>query len=76
MLHQTVDGKTVTALPSLFKLKVAFLAAGLVSLALSVTLWFTGSREEGIFVGLWVPAIHSLGALVLSGERMDDRSGK
>lgn len=76
MLHQTMDGKTVSALPPLLKIKAAFLAAGLVSLALSVTLWFTGSREEGIFVGLWVPAIHSLGALVLSGERMDDRSGK
>jgi len=26
-------------------------------------------REQGLFVGLWVPAIHSLGALVLAGER-------
>lgn len=76
MLHQTLDGKTVSALPPLFKLKAAFLAAGFASLVLSVALWFTGSREEAIFVGLWVPAIHSLGALVLSGERMDDRSSR
>lgn len=54
------------------KVKLAFLAAGFVSLALSVGLWATEFREEAIFVGLWVPAIHSLGALVLSGER--DRS--
>ncbi|MDH4075789.1 MAG: hypothetical protein OEW29_07610 [Acidimicrobiia bacterium] len=60
----------------MFKFKAAFLAAGFVSLVLSVSLWFTGSREEAIFVGLWVPAIHSLGALVLSGERMDDRSSR
>lgn len=49
--------------------KFAFLAAAAVSLMISVALWFSGSREEGLFVGLWVPAIHSLGTLVLTGER-------
>ena len=39
------------------------LAAGL-SFALSVTLWFTGSHDEGIFVGLWVPSILSLATFV------------
>ena len=43
-----------------------FVAAGLVSLFLAVGLWFTGNQEQGLFVGLWVPAIHSLGALVLA----------
>ena len=38
--------------------------AALVSFALSVSLWFTGSEQEGIFVGLWVPSILALGALV------------
>ena len=52
--------------------KVAFMAAAVVALALSVTLWFTGNREEGLFVGLWVPAIHSLGTLVLTGEQVSD----
>ncbi len=75
MLHQTVDKKSFSSLPPLFKIKAAFLAAGFASLVLSVVLWFSGSKDQGIFVGLWVPAIHSLGALVLSGERMDDRSG-
>lgn len=76
MLHQTLDKKSLASLPPLFKIKAAFLAAGFASLVLSVALWFSGSQDQGIFVGLWVPAIHSLGALVLSGERMDDRGGK
>jgi hypothetical protein len=50
-------------------LKLAFLAAGFASFLLSVSLWFLVDREQGLFVGLWVPAIHSLGALVLAGER-------
>jgi hypothetical protein len=49
--------------------KIAFLVAGFASLVLSVALWATGRPQEAIFVGLWVPAIHSLGALVLTGER-------
>lgn len=50
-------------------IKLGFLAAGFASLCLSVALWFSGNREEGLFVGLWVPAIHSLGTLVLSPGR-------
>jgi hypothetical protein len=34
-----------------------------VSFVLSVSLWFTGNREEGIFVGLWVPSILALAGL-------------
>ncbi|WP_171032770.1 hypothetical protein [Fodinibius saliphilus] len=33
------------------------LAAALLSLIFSITLWFTGSTESAIFVGLWVPSI-------------------
>lgn len=51
------------------RIKALFLIAAFASLVLSVTLWFTGAREEGVFVGLWVPAIHSLGTLILTGER-------
>lgn len=50
------------------KVKLAFLAAAFVSFVLSVALWFQVDRELGLFVGLWVPAIHSLGTLVLVGE--------
>ena len=49
----------------------ALMAAAFAALILSVGLWFTGSKEVGLFVGLWVPAIHSLGTLVLTGENLD-----
>lgn len=48
--------------------KLAFVAAGTVSFLLSVWLWFVvGDRETGLYVGLWVPSLFSLGALVTSG---------
>ena len=50
------------------KAKVVFLLAALFSFALSVTLWFFVDREMGLFVGLWVPSLLALGALVLVGE--------
>jgi len=46
------------------------LFAAFVSFVLSVTLWFGGNELQGIFVGLWVPSILSLGGLVL---RRDER---
>ena len=45
--------------------KALILLAALVSFVLSVSLWFTGSELQGIFVGLWVPSILALGAIVL-----------
>ena len=52
---------------------VRILAAAAVSLVLSVVLYFTGDtfddRQMGIFVGLWVPSILSLGAFLLAGMR-------
>ena len=49
----------------------AILAAAVAAFILSVTLWFTGHHEQGIFVGLWVPSILSFGtvALQISGGR-------
>ena len=41
------------------------LFAAFVSFVVSVVLWFGGHREQGIFVGLWVPSILSLGAVLL-----------
>lgn len=49
--------------------KALFLVAAGLSFAFSVYLWFTGQREEGLFVGIWVPSILSLGALLLAGYR-------
>jgi hypothetical protein len=59
----------LSSLSSFHKTKLAFMAAAFVSFVASVTLWFLVDREIGLFVGLWVPAIHSLGTLVLTGER-------
>ena len=53
------------------KPKILFLIAGVLSLALSVGRWVSGSKDQGSFVGLWVPAIHSLGTLVLTDDRRD-----
>ena len=44
--------------------RALILIAAFVSFVLSVTLWFTGNHEQGIFVGLWVPSILALGNLV------------
>lgn len=57
-----------TAVSAFHKTKLAFLVTAFAALALSVGLWAAGDRQEAIFVGLWVPAIHSLGTLVLTGE--------
>ena len=37
-----------------------FLAAFL-SFVFSVYLWFTGNKQEGIYVGIWVPSIIGIG---------------
>ncbi|GAC1465873.1 MAG: hypothetical protein PVSMB1_15410 [Gemmatimonadaceae bacterium] len=49
---------------------LAILLAAFAAFLLSVILWFTGSHEQGIFVGLWVPSILSFGAvaLLIAGE--------
>jgi hypothetical protein len=46
--------------------RALFLLGAFVSFVLSVWLWFGGHEEQGLFVGLWVPSILSLGALVLT----------
>jgi hypothetical protein len=46
-----------------------FLGAA-ISFVASVSLWFSGNELQGIYVGLWVPSILALGAIVLPrGER-------
>jgi hypothetical protein len=45
--------------------KIGFVIAAGASFLFSVSLWFTGSRDEGVFVGLWVPSILSFGTLLL-----------
>jgi len=45
------------------------LLGAFVSFVLSVSLWFTGHHDQGIFVGLWVPSILALGGLAAAGSR-------
>jgi hypothetical protein len=45
------------------------LLGAFVSFVLSVSLWFTGHHDQGIFVGLWVPSILALGGLTGGGWR-------
>jgi hypothetical protein len=50
--------------------RALILLGAFVSFVLSVGLWFGGNEQQGIFVGLWVPSILALGALVAPrGER-------
>ena len=45
------------------------LLGAFVSFVLSVSLWFAGNHDQGIFVGLWVPSILALGGLSSGGSR-------
>jgi hypothetical protein len=50
-------------------IKLLLLVAAFLSFLLSVGLFFLAEeRAQGIFVGLWVPSILALGALMLVGE--------
>jgi hypothetical protein len=46
-----------------------FVVAALVSFLLSITLWFTDNRDEGVFVGLWVPSILAAGGFWTTAVR-------
>jgi hypothetical protein len=45
------------------------LLGAFVSFVLSVSLWFSGNHDEGIFVGLWVPSILALGGIAQGRAR-------
>lgn len=38
--------------------------ATLISFVLSVSLWFSGQKDAGLFVGIWVPSILSFGTFL------------
>ena len=52
-------------LPGIGRPKALFMLAAGLSFLLSVYLFFSGSSEQGIFVGIWVPSILSAGSLLL-----------
>ena len=51
--------------------KLGFVIAAGASFLFSVYLWFSGSKQEGMFVGLWVPSILSFGTLII-GRKSDE----
>ncbi len=65
MSNDTTSTDTGAPAPSLsLPKKLIILAAG-ISLVMSVALFFSGDTDRGMFVGLWVPSILSLGNLTL-----------
>ncbi len=48
--------------------KMTILIAAGLSFLLSVYLWFSGDKDTGLFVGIWVPSILSFGALMHAGR--------
>jgi hypothetical protein len=57
--------RTETAVSRERRSRALLLSAAAISFLLSVSLWFAGHELQGIFVGLWVPSILSLGAIAL-----------
>lgn len=49
--------------------RVTILIAAFLALVLSVYLWFSGSKEQGLFVGIWVPSILSFGTFIFSSRK-------
>ncbi|MEY3557845.1 MAG: hypothetical protein RL374_551 [Actinomycetota bacterium] len=54
-------------------LQASVLVSAAASLALSISLYFSGDTEfdklNGIYVGVWVPSILALGAFLLAGKK-------
>lgn len=55
-------------------LKGCLIAAAMISLVLSIVIYFgagddVDGRLNGIYVGVWVPSILSLGALLLAARK-------
>ena len=64
--EESVSGQEV--LPGIGLPKALFFLAAFLSFAMSIYLFFSADREQGIFVGLWVPSILSAGALLLGRD--------
>ncbi len=50
--------------------RIMIAAAAFLSFLLSVGLWFAGSRQQALFVGLWVPSILSAGAFLFASREV------
>ena len=54
--------------PGFSRSRLTFCAAAGLSFLASVLLWFSDHKEQGLYVGLWVPSILSLGTLLLANR--------
>jgi len=54
------------------KARLICAVSAFLSFLFSIYLWFSGDRESGIFVGLWVPSILSSGNLIIPPPRRRD----
>jgi len=65
----------VTNIAPHLRLKLPFMIAGFASFLFSVSLYFLlDDPTAAIFVGLWVPSIHSLGTLILTSTDVAGQS--
>ncbi len=51
---------------------IIILMSAFASFLLSITLWFSGHHDQGLYVGLWVPSILSFGSVALLVDRDRD----
>lgn len=67
VLHSSPTIPEVVPLPKSYteKARALILLAAFLSFLLSVGIYFLDDETRGIFVGLWVPSILALGALIL-----------
>ena len=63
--------KPRTLAATINRAKMLIIAAAFISLLLAVYLWFGGQQQTALFVGLWVPSILSLGALMIAGYHVN-----
>ena len=65
---QTIGSPSVVSRQA--RLKLVLFIAAFASFLLSVYLYFIADdKTAGIFVGIWVPSIQSMGTLLLAGDR-------
>jgi hypothetical protein len=68
MAKVRTNGREVAMTRERLGVTLFLIAAGL-SFLLSIALWFTDNRDEGMFVGLWVPSILAAGAFWIAAVR-------
>ena len=68
MYQEQTYTRSERAQDRVMRARALFIAAAGISFLFSVYLWFLVDREQGLFVGIWVPSILSLGSLVLNGR--------